>query len=82
MFLDGFLDVFKCRWVANVNAENTKIVGVINSEKGCQTMQQDINQLKIWGGEKLQMEFNLGKCVMLYFEGVGGKWTVNDFYQH
>eukprot|EP00061_Rhincodon_typus_P007614 g29472.t1 len=41
--------------------DDTKIGGIVDSEKGYQKLQQDLNQLGKWA-EKWQMEVNIDKC--------------------
>lgn len=64
-------------WVSRF-AIDTKVNGIVDSEEGCQRIQQDIDQLQICL-EKSQMEFNLSKGEVLHIENlnVKGYYTVS-----
>eukprot|EP00061_Rhincodon_typus_P014988 g42407.t1 len=59
-------------------ADDMKTDGVMGSEKGCQRIEQDVDQLEGWA-ENWQMEFNLDKCNVMHFgrSNAKGKHTVN-----
>lgn len=53
-------------WYVCTFADNTKIVGAVDSQEDCPRIQRDIDHLKIWA-EGWQMEFNPGKWEVMYW---------------